>query len=234
MLLLTGLILLVLGMSYLGGFDVFWEYLPRTHRLAFPAFNEAEGIYGDKSYPAVGIFWQDAMANSAMFYFLNQGMVMRLMAAKSIKDSRKAVISMLVILMPIAALVVASGGWVGKSLAGAGVLPEMEPDTAFFVAAEFLAVPGVFGLIMAALTAALMSTVDTLVTAVSAIVVNDLYKPLKPQATESELLRMARISALSVSVLGVLLVPIFMEFDSIYAAHGAFTAAITPPLRDTI
>ena len=56
---------------------------------------------------------------------------MRLMAAKSIKDSRKAVISMLVILMPIAALVVASGGWVGKSLAGAGVLPEMEPDTAF-------------------------------------------------------------------------------------------------------
>lgn len=234
MLLLTGLVLLVLGMSYLGGFDVFWDYLPRTHRLAFPAFNEAEGIYGDKSYPAVGIFWQDAMANSAMFYFLNQGMVMRLMAAKSITDSRKAVVSMLVVLMPIAALVVASGGWVGKSLAGAGVLPEMEPDTAFFVAAEFLAVPGVFGLIMAALTAALMSTVDTLVTAVSAIVVNDLYKPLKPQATESELLRMARISALSVSVLGVLLVPIFMEFDSIYAAHGAFTAAITPPLVVTL
>ena len=86
-------------MMYLGGFDVFWEYLPRTHRMAFPAFNEAEGIYGDKSYPAVGIFWQDAMANSAMFYFLNQGMVMRLMAAKSIKDSRKAVISMLAILM---------------------------------------------------------------------------------------------------------------------------------------
>lgn len=234
MLLLTGMILLVLGMSYLGGFDVFWEYLPRSHRLAFPAFNEAEGIYGDKSYPAVGIFWQDAMANSAMFYFLNQGMVMRLMAAKSIKDSRKAVISMLVILMPIAALVVASGGWVGKSLAGAGVLPEMEPDTAFFVAAEFLAVPGVFGLIMAALTAALMSTVDTLVTAVSAIVVNDLYKPLRPKATERELLRMARISALSVSILGVLLVPIFMEFDSIYAAHGAFTAAITPPLVVTL
>ena len=122
---------------------------------------------------------------------------MRLMAAKSINDSRKAVISMLAILMPIAALVVASGGWVGKALSHAGVLPEMEASTAFFVSAEFLSTPGVFGLIMAALTAALMSTVDTLVTAVSAIVVNDLYKPLKPKATETELLKMARISAMS-------------------------------------
>ena len=234
MLLLTGLVLLALGISYVGGFDVFWEYLPRGHRLAFPAFNAKEGIYGDSSYPAVGIFWQDAMANSAMFYFLNQGMVMRLMAAKSVEDARKAVVSMLVILMPIAALVVASGGWVGKSLVGAGVLPEMDPDTAFFVAAEFLAIPGVFGLIMAALTAALMSTVDTLVTAVSAIVVNDLYKPFRPQATESDLLKMARISSLSVSVFGIMLVPIFMTFDSIYAAHGAFTAAITPPLVVTL
>ncbi|MEC7983966.1 MAG: sodium:solute symporter family protein [Myxococcota bacterium] len=230
MLLLTGLILLFLGMEYLGGPMDFWNNLPRSHRMAFPDYDEELKIYGDTSYPAVGIFWQDAMANSAMFYFLNQGMVMRLMAAKSINDSRKAVISMLAILMPIAALVVASGGWVGKALSHAGVLPEMEASTAFFVSAEFLSTPGVFGLIMAALTAALMSTVDTLVTAVSAIVVNDLYKPLKPKATETELLKMARISAMSVSIIGILLVPIFMQFDSIYSAHGAFTAAVTPPL----
>ena len=50
----------------------------------------------------------------------------------------------------------------------AGVLPAMDPKLAFYVSAEFLARPGIFGLILAALTAALMSTVDTLITAVSA------------------------------------------------------------------
>ena len=159
---------------------------------------------------------------------------MRLMAARSINDSRKAMATMLLVLMPIAALVVASGGWVGQSLVSAGVLPEMEPKEAFFVTANFLSSPGIFGLVMAALTAALMSTVDTLITAISAIVVNDIYKPIKKDASEAEMLKMARISAVSIAIIGVLLVPIFESFGSIYAAHGAFTAAITPPLVITL
>lgn len=228
MLLATGLVLLFLGIDYLGGFDVFWSHLPRGHRQAFPHFN------ADPALPAVGIFWQDAMANSAMFYFLNQGMVMRLMAARSVKDSRRAVVTMLLVLMPIAAVVVASGGWVGKALSHAGVLPELDGAEAFFIASEFLAVPGIFGLIMAALTAALMSTVDTLITAISAIVVNDVYKPLKPEAEEADLLKAARITSVAIAVIGVALVPIFASFKSIYSAHGAFTAAVTPPLVVTL
>ena len=228
MLLVTGLLLLVFGIQYLGGAEEFWTILPRNHRLAFADFNS------NSDYPAVGIFWQDAMANSAMFYFLNQGMVMRLMAARSIEDSRKAVMIMLLVLMPIAALVVASGGWVGQALTSAGVLPEMSPKEAFFITSSFLSQPGVFGLVMAALTAALMSTVDTLITAISAIVVNDIYRPLKPDASEQSMLSMARISSIAIAIIGVGLVPVFQSFGSIYSAHGAFTAAITPPLVITL
>jgi len=225
MLLATGLVLLALGIAYLGGPIEFWEHLPRGHRRAFVNFNE------DPSYHSVGIFWQDGIANSAMFYFLNQGMVMRLMAARTVKDSRKAVITMLLVLMPVAAVVVASGGWVGQALVHAGAIdPAIDGKEAFFVAADFLAMPGVFGLVMAALTAALMSTVDTLITAIAAIVVNDIYKPARPKASERQLLSAARISSVSITLLGVGLVPIFMQFGSIYSAHGAFTAAVTPPL----
>ena len=42
-----------------------------------------------------------------------------------------------------------------------------------------------------------MSTVDTLITAISAIVVNDIYRPLKPDASESSMLKMARIASVS-------------------------------------
>ncbi|MHC4672497.1 MAG: sodium:solute symporter family protein [Planctomycetota bacterium] len=230
MLLATGIIILVLGICYLDGFENFWENLPRPHRLAFANFNK------DPSFSGTGIFWQDAMANSAMFYFINQGIIMRFMAAKSIRDARRAMIVVPIVLMPIAACVVASGGWVGKALVHAGILPtETQADEAFFVAAEFLSRPGLFGFTLAALTAALMSTVDTLITAVSAIVVNDVYKPyIKPQANEKQLLRIARISAVSVTALGIALVPVFMDFPSIYSAHGAFTAAVTPPLVITL
>lgn len=230
MLLCTGLLILFLGMHYLGGFEAFWHHLPRSHRLAFANFNK------DPSFPSVGIFWQDAMANSAMFYFLHQGIIMRFMAAKSANEGRKAALVMALVLMPIAACVVASGGWVGRSLVHAGVLPpDLKPGEAFFVAAEFLSRPGIFGLIMAALTAALMSTIDTLITAVAAIVVNDIYQPyFARKAGERQLLRAARFSAVGVTVFGILLVPVFMQFESIYAAHGAFTAAVTPPLVVTL
>jgi hypothetical protein len=76
--------------------------------------------------------------------------------------------------------------------------------------------------------------VDTLVTAVSAIAVNDIYRPKHPEASEKKLLGVARWSAFLVMVFGVLLVPLFQSFDSIYSAHAAFTAAMTPPLVVTL
>ncbi len=226
MLLITGLIILVLAADHLGGFDVFWSNLPREHRYAFANFN----VKSD--FPSVGIFWQDGIANSAMLYFLNQGIAMRFLAARSLSESRKAVFALMVVLMTVGACVVASGGWAARALVHAGELPDtIEPSKAFYVATELLSQPGLFGLILAALTAALMSTVDTLITAVAAIVVNDVYCPyIRPDATDRQMLRAARISSVSVMVLGVALVPLFMTFDSIYAAHGAFTAAVTPPL----
>ena len=156
---------------------------------------------------------------------------MRFMATRSIREARRASISVMIILMPVAAAVVASGGWVGKALQHAGVLPpDIDGGRVFFVTAELLAQPGVFGLIMAALTAALMSTVDTLITAVAAIVVNDVYTPKHPDADEATKLAVARKASIGVTLMGVGLVPFFSMFDSIYAAHGAFTAAVTPPL----
>jgi SSS family solute:Na+ symporter len=223
-------IILALGINYLGGFEAFWTHLPRSARLAFPNFNQ------DPGFPSIGIFWQDGIANSGMFLLINQGIIMRFLATKSLAESRKAALAMTLLLMTVAACVVGAGGWVARALVHAGHLPQdVAPGQAFYVATELLSKPGVFGLILAALTAALMSTVDTLITAVSAIVVNDVYKPyVRPEATDRELLRVARLSAVSVTVLGVVLVPLFMMFDSIYEAHGAFTAAVTPPLLVTL
>ena len=117
MLLGTGLLLLALGAAELGGFTELWQHLPVGHRRAFPAFA------ADPNYPGVGIFWQDAMANSAMFFFLNQGILMRFMAARSVEEGRKAAVAVMLLLMPVAAVVVASGGWVGRAFTPASSPP---------------------------------------------------------------------------------------------------------------
>ena len=186
----------------------------------------------DSSFSTVGIFWQDAAANTAVFYFLNQGVMMRFLSVKSVNEGKKALLATVAILMPIAAIVVASGGWIGSAMQSSGMIaPDVDPKRIFFVVSDIIAMPGVFGLVMAALTAALMSTVDTLITAVAAVCVNDVYRPyIKPAQTDSHYLRVARYTSIGATLIGIGLVPVFDSFGSIYSAHGAFTAAVTPPL----
>jgi solute:Na+ symporter, SSS family len=226
MLILAGALIVGLGVSALGGFSEFWVSLIPEHRMAFPNFAS------DPSYSTVGIVWQDAVANTAVFYFLNQGVIMRFLSVKSVTEGKKAIIATVLILMPIAAIVVASGGWVGSAMQSAGLIPaDSDAGGIFFLVAKVLCIPGVFGLVMAALTAALMSTVDTLITAVAAIAVNDVWKQyITADAPDQYYLKIARYTSIAVALIGVALVPLFMSFDSIYSAHGAFTAAVTPPL----
>jgi len=113
-----------------------------------------------------------------------------------------------------------------------GMLPvDLDPNAVFVEVAGKICAPGIFGFVMAALTAALMSTIDTLINAVSAVAVNDVYRPyIRVGATDKHCLGVARIVSLAAAGLGLVLVPVFASFNSIYVAHGAFTASITPAM----
>jgi len=230
LLLFAGFLLFFLGVHYLGGWDVFWSHLSVAHRLPFSGFNKPA------EFPMAGIFWQDGMANSMAYYFVNQGLIMRFMAAKSVREGRKAAIFNVLLLMPLAAIAVSNAGWVGKAMVSLNLLPaNTNPSDIFVKVAEAVAMPGLFGLIMAALTAAMMSTADALINGVSAIAVNDVWRPfVMKNRSDKHYLLMARIFALGSTFLGIVLVPIFMSFHSVYRAHASFTAAITPPMVVTI
>jgi len=109
--------------------------------------------------------------------------------------------------------------------------PGVHPDDIFVIVTALISQPGVFGFIMAALTAALMSTVDTLINATSAIFINDVYRPyIKKNKTDKHYLGMARWISIAAIVIGIAIVPVFEGFKTIYAAHGTFIATVTPPL----
>ena len=226
LLLVAGLVIAGLGIAYVGGWSPLLEALPDGFLRPLPAFNESP------AFNFVGIFWQDGLAGGVAFYFLNQGMLMRFLSSRTVATGRRAAVSVLLILMPVAAIAVSGAGWIGAAMVGRGDLPaDARPDEAFVVVTRALCVPGIFGAVMAALLAALMSTVDTLINASSALLVNDIYRPLlRPGRDERHYLRVARWMSLAAALAGLALVPLYGSFDTIYEAHGAFIAAVTPPL----
>jgi SSS family solute:Na+ symporter len=222
-LLIAGLGLFIAGIYHLGGFDRFWALLPQEHKYAFSDFN------APPTFSFIGIYVQDGLANTGALMLMHQGFIMRFLSLKSVKDSRKMVVCWILVLAPLAAVATSCGGWLARALVNNGELATNASDS-FVKAAHFLCAPGIFGFVLAALTAALMSTADTLINAVSAIFVNDIWRPyVKPGQNDKHYLRVARISSLCAAGFGLALVPIFMK-DTIYGAHSMFTAAVTPPV----
>ena len=175
-LIFAGGLVFFLGLDYIGGFGMFWDLLPTTWKLPLAHFNNPPG------FNFVGIFWQDGVAGSVGFLFMNMGLVMRFMATKSVDEGRKAAVFNILFMLPISAIVVGNAGWIAKAISVANpdvVPPNTNPDAIFVVVANIISHPGVFGFIMAALTAALMSTVDTLLNATAAVYINDIHRPAK-------------------------------------------------------
>jgi SSS family solute:Na+ symporter len=222
-LLIAGLGLFIVGIYHLGGFDQFWSLLPQEHKYAFSDFNSPP------TFSFVGIYVQDGLANTGALMLMHQGFIMRFLSLKSVKDSRRMVVCWILVLAPLAAIATSCGGWIARALVNNGELTTDASDS-FVKAAHFLCAPGIFGFVLAALTAALMSTADSLINAVSAIFVNDIWRPyVKPRENDKHYLLVARISSLCAAGFGLALVPIFMK-DTIYGAHSMFTAAVTPPV----
>jgi len=235
-LLFAGFLIFFIGISYIGGFDIFWNMLPTEWKLPLAHFNEPS------SFNFVGIFWQDGVAGSIGFLFMNMGLIMRFMATKSVDEGRKAATFNILFMLPLSAIVVSNAGWVGKAISIEFpdiIPPNTDPDQIFVVVANVIAHPGVFGFVMAALTAALMSTVDTLINATAAIYINDVHRPIKKflkhikeddKITDRKELFSARVASVVVTSLGVIGVLAFRDFPTVYEAHGFFHSTLTPPL----
>ncbi len=118
-LLFAGFLLFFLGISYLGGFDVFWNLLPTTWKLPLADLNKPP------DFNFIGIFWQDGVAGSIGFLFMNMGLIMRFMATKSVDEGRKAATFNILFMLPLSAIVVGNAGWIGKALSITN--PELVP-----------------------------------------------------------------------------------------------------------
>ena len=243
MLYIAGGIAIFAGIYALGGLTEWWEWLPVSHRLPFVHLTE------NPKFNTAGMFWGEALAGSIAFTFMNQGFIMRYLTIKSVDEGRKAGFFNVLVTLPLSAVIVGAVGWIGKSLiakqnAIGGALAGynfVEIDNTFhtFIVVCWETVyqnPWIFGFIIAALMAALMSTIDTLINACAAIGIYDLYKPLmKPNATDEHYLKAARYASIITTIIGTLLVIWFnQQKGSLMSIHYKGIMVIIPAIVTTI
>ena len=227
-LIFAGIIVFIMGINYVGGFSVFWNALSPEFKLPLAHFNHPA------NFNFVGIFWQDGIAGSVGFLFMNQGLIMRFMACKSVQEGRKAAAFNVLVLLPISTVVVSNAGWVGKAISI--VTPEAwnastKLDHVFTQVAYLITGSEViFAFVIAAVAAALMSTVDTLINAVAAVVINDVYRPIVKNKDDKHYLKVAMLVSAGATVVGAGSTIFFNNFPTLYEAHGFFHSTMTPPL----
>lgn len=89
---------------------------------------------------------------------------------------------------------------------------------------------GLRGLIVAALLAALMSTVAGALNSISSLVSLDLYKRFHPGASDKRLVTVGRIAAAVALVVAIGLIPLLNRYESLFNGLNTIIAHIAPPV----
>ncbi len=89
---------------------------------------------------------------------------------------------------------------------------------------------GLIGVLVAALLSGLMSQISGALNSISTMVSYDIYKQKKPEATDKQLIRIGKISAVFAMILSLALLPFLDKYESIFNGINDVIAHIAPPI----
>lgn len=217
-LLIGGMIIFFLGLNASGGWSEFTANNPdKLKMLLF------KGHPGYESLP-----WHTVFTGMwiVMIYYcgLNQFIVQRNLAAKTLKDGQLGMIFAggLWLLVPFA---IVMPGIMASNLYAAEIA--QKSDAAYPILIKNLVGPGLRGFIFAAIAGAIISTLASILNSSSTIATIDVYKRLlRPNATDKEIVRLGRVLTLVFVVLGCLSAPLLS--DQVFQFIQQFQGFIWP------
>ena len=164
------------------------------------------------------------------YWCTDQVIVQRVLTAKNIKEGRRgSIFGALLKLMPVFLFLIP--GVIALGLKMQGRLEWDSPDQAFPVLMSNLLPSGLRGLVAAGLLAALMSSLASVFNSCSTLFTLDIYKKIKPEKPEEELVKTGRIATFVVVFLGLLWIPIITRLsDGLYEYLQNVQAYISPPI----
>ncbi|MEM6532122.1 MAG: sodium:solute symporter [Myxococcota bacterium] len=214
----------------LGGVIIFfaaWAAIPSWDAVREAAPEGALSIIqpiGDPDLPWPGLL-TGVIVIGIYFWVTNQLIVQRVLGAKNLDHGRWGSLFAGFLKLPILFIMILPGTM-------ATVLyPDLPtPDLAFPALAFDLMPTGVRGIILAALVAAITSSVDSILNSASTLVTMDFVRPLRPHTSEHALVRTGRITTAAVTAIAVVWSPQIARFPSLWQYLQSTLSYVTPPV----
>jgi len=221
-----GLVTTFLAVSVLGngeglfkGFANLYETSHDKFHLILDASNP-----GYKDLPGLSVIIGGLWVANLYYWGCNQYIIQRSLAAKSLIEAQKGmqfaallklVLPLIVVIPGIA--VYALGVTLGKS------------DEAYPWLLSHIIPAGVKGLAFAALIAAIVSSLASMMNSISTIFTMDIYKPyIEKEATEGKLVSVGRLGSFAALLIAVAIVPMLTTLDQAFQYIQEFTGFISP------
>jgi SSS family solute:Na+ symporter len=220
--LMGGAVLLTwLGLDQVGGFAGLRSSLPAEH------FHMIKPI-DHPVYPWLGTT-VGTLILGIWYWCTDQVIVQKTLSARSIPDARKGAFFCAALkILPVFVLVLP--GLIAKALWPADVTG----DNAYPLLVTRLLPPGLSGLMIAALLAALMSSLSSVFNSCSTLITMDVYKKLRPAASEARLVFVGRLTTAAIVAVSVLWIPFIRNLNSeVYQYLQSVQAYVGAPITAT-
>lgn len=161
------------------------------------------------------------------FYFMctNQHMVQRVLGAKSIEHGRKGAIFAGLLKLPLLFILVLPG------TLSRLIYPDLANPNLVFPKLMYEFLPaGMLGVVLTGFVAALMSSIDSALTAASSIATMDIYKKIKPESSEKHLIKMGKVFIMTAVLIASLWAPFINQFPTLWEYLQAVLSYLTPPV----
>ena len=223
------------GEGVIAGMKTIYEATPERFVMIFDETN----AYYDK-LPGIGVLIGGMWVANLYYWGFNQYIIQRTLAAKSLKESQKGIllaaglkliIPIIVVLPGIAAYVMVNDPEIMARLGAAGLknLPSLEQaDRAYPWLLQFLPT-GMKGVAFAALAAAIVSSLASMLNSTSTIFTMDIYKQyINKNASDKQTVSMGRISAAAALVIACFIAPLLGGLDQAFQFIQEYTGIVSP------
>jgi len=207
------------GEGMVAGFGILLERVPEKFDLIFtkdsPHYQYLPGIS-----VLVGGMW---IMNFSYWGF-NQYIIQRALAAKSVSEAQKGIMFAAYLKMLIPVIVVLPG------VAAVMLAPDLDaPDKAYPTVMRLLPA-GLLGLVFAALIAAIVSSLASMMNSISTIFTMDFYRHhVNKKSSEQHLVKIGRTVSLTAMIIAMIVArPLLGNFDQAFQYIQEFTGFFTP------
>jgi solute:Na+ symporter, SSS family len=206
------------GAGAVAGFHELTQRFPEKFQMILPASSP-----NYKDLPGLSVLLGGMWVMNISYWGFNQYIIQRALAAKDLREAQRGIVlaAFLKLLMPM--IIVLPG------IAAVALAPNLSrPDEAYPHLMAMLP-SGLLGLVFAALIAAIVASMGSKINSIATIFTMDVYRPLRPQASQRHLVLVGRLTAAAALVIAMLSAkPLLGSFDQAFQYIQEFTGFFTP------